>query len=73
MTTITLELSIPDDLSQQFEARLKARGGDSRRYVEEIIARDLFAMSDPIRQRIIDETFEQIDLKYGEALCNLAR
>ena len=73
MQTINIEVSIPEELRQRFEARIKAHGGDTRQYVQEVIARDLFAMSDPSRQRLIDETFEQIDRKYGEALTNLAR
>ena|SRR5579871_4359412 len=73
MQTFTIEVSIPDELRQQFEARLKAHGGDTRQYVQEVIARDLFAMSNPARQHLIDETFEKIDQKYGEALRNLAR
>ena len=73
MQTFTIEVSIPDDLRLRFEARLKAHGGDTRQYVQEVIAKDLFAMSEPTRQRLIDETFEAIDRKYGEALSNLAR
>lgn len=73
MQTITVEISIPDELRQKFEARLKAHGGDTRQYVQEAVARDLFSMSDPNRQRLIDNTFEEIDRKYGEALSNLAK
>ncbi len=73
MQTINIEVAIPDELKQRFEARLRTYGGDTHKYVQDVIARDLFAMSDPSRQSLIDDTFEEIDRKYGEALANLAR
>jgi ABC-type phosphonate transport system ATPase subunit len=71
--TFTIEISIPEELLQRFQTRLQAYHGDTREYVQEVIARDLFAMSDPARQKLIDTTFEAIDQKYGEALVNLAK
>jgi hypothetical protein len=59
MQTFTIEISIPEELRLRFEARLKAHGGDTQQYVKEAIAKDLFAMSDPTRQSLIDETFEK--------------
>ena len=73
MQAFTISVSIPDELRTRFEARVKAHRGNTHQYVEEVIAKDLFAMSDPIRQCLIDETFEEIDRKYGEALTNLAK
>ena len=73
MQSYTIEVSIPDELQWSFEKRLKTHNGDAKRYLQEVIARDLFSMSDPPRQRLIDETFEAIDQKYNEALSNLAK
>ena len=73
MQTFTIEVFIPDELRQQFEARLEAHGGNTGHYVQEVIAKDLFSMSDYSRQQLIDATFEEIDRKYGEALHNLAK
>ena len=73
MQTINIEITIPDALKQRFENRLRAYGGDTHKYVQEVIARDLLATSDASRQRLIDRTFEEIDRKYGEALTNLAK
>ena len=72
MGPITVEISIPEDLRQRFEARVRAHGGDTGQYVQEVVARDLFAMSDPERQRLIDDAFEHADAKYSEALKHLA-
>jgi hypothetical protein len=43
MTTITIEVSVPDDLRERFEARVRAHGGDQSRYVGEVVERDLRA------------------------------
>lgn len=41
METISVELSLPDDLREQFEARVQAHGGDQGRYIREVVERDL--------------------------------
>lgn len=73
MQTFTIEVSVPEELRQQFEARLQAYEGDARQYVQEVIVRELIALNVPVRQRLIDETFEEIGRKYGDALSNLAK
>ena len=73
MTTLMIEVAIPDELQPMFAERLKNYGGDSSRYVQEVIAKDLNEMQEPVRQTEIDATFLAIDRKYGEALSNLAK
>ena len=72
MRIFTIEVSIPDELQAQFEDRIQAFGGDTGRYIKEVVARDLVPMRDPARQRMIDAAFEAIDQKYGKALKKLA-
>ncbi len=73
MTTRMIEVAIPDELQPMFAERLKTYGGDSSRYVQEVVAKDLNEMQDPARQSEIDATFDAIHRKYGEALSNLAK
>ena len=40
MRTVTVEVTIPDDLREQFEARVRAHGGEEQ-YVREIVEKDL--------------------------------
>lgn len=73
MQTFTVEVAIPDELKNRFESRLEMHGGDAARYIQEVIVKDLFLMSEMNRQALIDDAFEKIDKKYGEALRNLAK
>ena len=43
MRSFTIEVDIPDDLREQFAARVRAYGGDERQYVREVVERDLRA------------------------------
>jgi hypothetical protein len=41
MQTFTVEVRVPDDLREQFEARVRTHGGDQNRYLSEVLERDL--------------------------------
>jgi plasmid stability protein len=41
MHTITVKVSLPDELRERFEARVQEHGGDQERYVREVLERDL--------------------------------
>jgi hypothetical protein len=41
MRSITVEVSLPEELLEQFDARVQAHGGDQARYVREVLERDL--------------------------------
>jgi hypothetical protein len=43
MDTFTIEVAIPENLRERFEARVRARGGDHASYVREVVERDLQA------------------------------
>lgn len=45
MHTVTVQVSIPDDLREQFDSRVRAHGGDQGQYVRELLVRDLRAES----------------------------
>lgn len=72
MATLTVEVTIPEELTARFEARINAHRGDTTRYVQEVILHDLSTMQDAERQQLIGDLFQKIDQKYGEALKNLA-
>ncbi|MGV3724550.1 MAG: hypothetical protein ACO1SX_26950 [Actinomycetota bacterium] len=41
MDTITVEVSLPDELRARFEARVREYGGDQRSYVRDLLEQDL--------------------------------
>lgn len=41
--TFTVELTVPDDLRERFDARVRRSGGDRARYLREVLERDLRA------------------------------
>jgi hypothetical protein len=41
MRSITVEVSLPEELLERFDARVQALGGDQARYVREVLERDL--------------------------------
>ncbi len=45
MHTITVEVCIPDDLRDRFDARVREHGGDQGKYLREVLERDLRAQA----------------------------
>jgi len=41
--TFTIEVSLPDELLERFDARVEEYGGDQGKYVREVLERDLRA------------------------------
>lgn len=56
MHTFSVDLSIPDELRERFDARVRAHGGDQGEYVREVLERDLRAEA-PHQERTFREIF----------------
>lgn len=41
MHTFTVEVTLPDELRERFDARVQEHGGDHARYIREVLERDL--------------------------------
>jgi hypothetical protein len=51
-----VEVSIPDDLRERFDARVREHGGDQAQYVREVLERDL-RVEAPHRERTFCDIF----------------
>ena len=60
MHRFTIEVKIPDDLREQFAARVRAYGGDERQYVREVVERDLRAEQPPAEAPHPDRSFAEL-------------
>jgi predicted DNA-binding protein len=75
---ITLQFS--PEVETRLQERARRSGVDVTTYIYQIVEKDLHerrtfdeALTDTERQRWLEETFEAIDRKYGEAMRNLAQ
>jgi len=67
MAALTVEVTIPEELRDRFEARVQAHGGDQGDYLRDLLTRDLNGGSTPPRPMTFDEIFAGAEEGFAES------